>query len=621
MDHDQGNRPIEAAPAGGKTGRNQSCPCGSGKKFKNCCGAFKSAPAAPSVKALLGEGFRAQQAGQLVVAAARYRDALALNPHHPHANYLLGVLETLCFDFEHAAELMAAALSYGLSDAAAHFNYGNVLCKLDRLDEAGEQYQRAVELKPDFTEAHNHLGNVHFESRRFGDAETAYRGAIKIQPENWDAWYNLSMALSRQGRDAEALECFDRATSIDPGNPEAHAGRAILCERTNLLDQATDSATEALNLQTDHPGALTVLARIARRNGEPDRAFELLSAIELEGLSLYDRISVFGERGQILEERGDHGAAFEAFATAKRHAREYFSVEFDRDAATRRFAEVESYFFEKKLTELSGLIDTSSSAQAIPVFVLGFHRSGTTLVEQILSSHDAIQGGGELENIREIEENLERRFDIPYPACMDAVLASGDTKILTELRDSYLADIVDMTGNESTTRWVVDKHPFNSLRLPLIRLLFPEAPIIRVVRHPLDIVLSSYFTSFSEANEWSFDLGDTAWYHVGVCEHIERMKTALEIPLIELRYEDLVGNFETSARDLLSRIGAPWDPKCLEFHLNPRVSRTASYAQVSQPLYSSSVNRYRDYLAYVDESILAQITPILDAGGYEVTDG
>ncbi len=230
-----------------------------------------------------------------------------------------------------------------------------------------------------------------------------------------------------------------------------------------------------------------------------------------------------------------------------------------------------------------------------PVFILGMPRSGTSLVEQILASHPQVHGAGELNNIMRLESGMPdlvgggKRF----PDGLNKLTQEH----VDELASHYLEHLAELSPDALR---VTDKMPNNFLHLGTIQLLFPDARIIHCMRDPLDTCLSCYFQNFFAQHPYTNDLGHLGAYYNGYERLMAHWKQTLDLPIFDIRYEDLVENQETKSREMIEFIGLEWDEACLKFHENKRIGRTASYDQVRQPIYKGSVARWRNYESHLE---------------------
>jgi hypothetical protein len=244
--------------------------------------------------------------------------------------------------------------------------------------------------------------------------------------------------------------------------------------------------------------------------------------------------------------------------------------------------------------------------------VLGFPRSGTTLLEQTLSAHPCIAAGDELPFIHEIAELMPRLLDSPlaYPEALTELWMGDHREDLDTLRDHYLRRVAQLGIVPPGAAWFTDKMPLNEMHLGLIGLLFPDSPLLHVVRHPLDVVLSVYSNLLTHGFYCAYALESAARHYALVIDLVEHYCREMKLGYLRVRYEDMVEDQEASMRRVLDFIGEEFDPKCLAFHENRRYARTASYAQVTEQLYDRSRYRYRNYLP--------QLQPVIERLGYAI---
>jgi hypothetical protein len=284
--------------------------------------------------------------------------------------------------------------------------------------------------------------------------------------------------------------------------------------------------------------------------------------------------------GKIAENSGDYAAAFGHFGRANAAA----EFPFDLGILRLRYGTQRAIFTREFLSARRNFGCESEK----PVFIVGMPRSGTTLTEQIIASHPAAAGAGESPMIRRIARNLGIGADLPAAARAAAALDAGSTQRLAE---SYLAALPPASG---TALRVTDKMPLNFEHLGLIALLFPQARIIHCRRDPLDVCVSC-FTNPMKAEATPGDIAGLGSYYREYARLMEHWRAVLPMPIFESQYEDLVESFEERARALIAFVGLPWDPACLSFYETERSVFTPSAMQVRQPIYKSSVGRWRRY--------------------------
>ncbi len=492
--------------------------------------------------------------GRLEDAVARYRKALSLKPDYAEAHNNLAVALVAQGRAVEALPCYERAIALNPERADIHYNLGIALASLGRLEDAAARYRHALALKPDYAEAHNNLGSVLAAQHNTTGATVHFKQALAVNAGHFEAQNNLGNAFRDQGRLDEALSHYGRALEIRPASAEAHYNRAIL--KTFHRGDRDLQALEALAGRGDVPpgNALFIhyaLAKALEESGDYDRAFAHL------------------RRGSDLK-----------------RAR----IPYDETAALAFFKRIAAVFDASLFDRFRGEGDPSR----IPVFVLGMPRSGSTLIEQILASHPGIHGAGEI-------EDLAAAAGAAFPEFVPFL----DGAALSRKGRRYTDGLPRLADGRSL---VVNKLPGNFLLIGLIRLILPNARIIHTVRNPVDTCVSCYSTLFTSSQVFSYELGELGRYYRGYSELMAHWHSVLPPgAMLDVVYEDVVNDLEGEARRLIEYCGLPWDDRCLSFHKTSRPVYTASAVQVRQPLFRSSVDRWRRF-----ESSLG---PLLDELG------
>lgn len=589
--------------AGTETGRNARCPCGSGKKFKHCCGAARAAPPQPGA---LSQALQLIQQGQWATAKTMLTQLRKSQPGNATIPYLTGYAALQMGDPDQAQAEMGRAIALGLNDAAAFHHYGNALASLGRYADAASAFNNALGLKPDFLPARMHLANCRLELSDFAHAEQHYREVLQADPHHPSALHNLAQVFYLTRRIPEAIEYFQRAIQESPRQAELHANLATMLEVNNDLDTAEREAREAIQLDPKNMTAHIALARVLRRRAQAAAALETLNQVDALSAPPRDGIAWWHERGLALDALAQYPDAFTAHAQGKALLAST-RAPYDRQSTERLLAQERAVFTPQHIQQWS---PPARATSPVPVFIVGFPRSGTTLLEQMLNRHSQIAACGELESCIEAEAAAPS-----YPQHWTRFSEAERTRHVAQLREQYFAQL-HAAANKSPARYATDKLPLNLMRVGLIRALFPEAYIIHVLRHPLDCVLSAFFTPFLFGNAWSLRLPDAAHLFAQSWHQIEAMRDLPGMRLLRIRYEDLVASPGPALQQALDFLALPWEEACLDFHQSGRVARTASYAQVSQALYQHAKYRYRHYLDSVDAETLTTLTPVIAAAGY-----
>jgi tetratricopeptide (TPR) repeat protein len=527
--------------------------------------------------------------GDLEAATASYRRALEIRPEFADAHNNLGNALRDLGDLEAATASYRRALEIRPEFAAAHNNLGNALRDLGDLDGAIASYHRTLALQPGLAEAHNNLGNVLLDLLRLDDAADRYRRALALRPDYAHALTALGRVLRQQGRPAEAEESCRRALEIEPDSAETMTFLGELSADRGRFADADELFRRAIAIDPDLPAAWAGLAR-TRRMGEGDAAW-LAQAQRLvsKGLPVRKEINLRYAMGKYCNDSKDYEQAFSHYRRANELTRRY-GFRHDRQKLTRSVDRLTKRYDDKWLRRAQ----SEGIPSERPVFIVGMPRSGTTLAEQILASHPAAFGAGELP------------FWNEAAAACDTSVPEGTprTGSIAGLADAYLRQLATLSADALR---VVDKMPTNYTSLGLIHAALPNARIIHMRRNPVDTCLSIYFQNFSLAHSYATDLDDLAHYYTQYLRLMRHWRSTLpEGTILEVLYEELVSDSEAWSRKMLHFIGLPWDPRCLDFHETSRTVTTPSRWQVRQKISRSSVGRWRNY-----ESLIGPLRHLL----------
>ena len=269
---------------------------------------------------------------------------------------------------------------------------------------------------------------------------------------------------------------------------------------------------------------------------------------------------------------------------------------FDRDGSRAYMLNIAKLFTAERLDSLRGFGDPDER----PVFVVGLPRSGTSLVEQIAASHPAVYGAGEQRGISEIVSLHHAGSAMPRPP--------WDRETSVRLGQAYMRDVAARAGNASR---IIDKSPVNLLHLGYIAAVLPNARVILCRRDPRDTCFSCFSHYFNQELNWTFDQEDCAAYATSAEQLINHWRATPPLPILEVQYEDLIADLEGQSRRLIAFMGLDWDPACLDFHKTERAVFTVSHWQVKQPLYTTSIGRWRKYKPWLTPMLngLAGILP------------
>ncbi|OOG53633.1 tetratricopeptide repeat-containing sulfotransferase family protein [Rhodanobacter sp. C03] len=543
----------------------------------------------------LGHALGAQE--QLMDAADSYRRALAIRPDFTEAHARLGhILMALDQPAEAEAHFLRV-LTTRPDDSQVHNSLGIVYRGQGRMAEAEACYRRALAITPDSAEAHNNLGNALHEQGRIDEAQASYRQALALNGELAEAHFNLGNMLRHQHRQLDAERSYRHVLAIEPSHLMALNNLGLCLKKQGRLEEASQCFEAAIAIKPDFLQSHCNLAPF-RTYAADDAHLSLFEGQQqqLPALPLSGRISYWFALGKMREDAGRYDDAFAAYEEGNRL--QHAQLPHDE---TREIALVKHLQSVFSTTFFANRPPTSRAGKA-PIFIVGMPRSGTTLIEQILSTHPGIYGAGELTDLDDVVHSLDTK--------------SGErTGIYPEVVTTLSADELHRLGEAYTERaWrlapeaerITDKLPANYLHVGMIHLMLPQAKIIHAMRDPMDSCFSCYARLF-EGNhlDFTYDLGTVGRYYVRYIQLMQHWHRVLPAgTMLDLRYEDMVADTEGQARRLLDYLGLPWDERCLDFHRNKRVVRTASIAQVRKPIYRSSIARWKHFEA--------QLAPLLD---------
>jgi hypothetical protein len=325
----------------------------------------------------------------------------------------------------------------------------------------------------------------------------------------------------------------------------------------------------------------------------------------------------WSEKGRLLDKAGRTAEAFAAFAESKRTLRSIAGHAYLADEAASFVERLKTFFVASHMDILPRADLRRDAAQ--PIFIVGFPRSGTTMVEQTLSAHPQVSAGDELPIIREVTALTPRALGSPlaYPEALAELWFGDQLEGLDNLRDYYLQRARQLGAVKDGAKWFTDKMPLNETHLGLIGLLFPEAPILHIVRHPLDVTLSVFSNHLTHGFYCAYDLEGVARHYALIADLVEHYLREVPMRYKRVRYEDIIDDQEGKVREMLDFVGIPFDPSCLDFHKNRRYARTASYAQVTEKLYDRSRFRYRAYRRELD-TVVPMLEPVIRRLGYSI---
>ena len=502
-------------------------------------------PNVPLLFNILGACYKSL--GQLENASKMFKNAFTLQPNYAEAYFNHGIVSREMGELLLASESYKNAILLLPNYPNAHNNLGNVFRDLGRLEEAIESYEWATAYKPDFSEAFNNLGIVQSDMGQLNLSIKSYEKAIFINPNYVDALFNLAIANKQLGNKSLSIKIFERVLKLNPNYVPAHR---------NL--------SEVKNYKKNDP-------QIVKMN-------QLLSK---ENLPQSDSIGLNLAMSKVYEDLGNHDQQFKFLKEGNDQRKKELNYSFDKSLKLHLCIKDR---FKLPFTPIEKSSYSPSKFRLI--FIVGMPRSGTSLVEQIVSSHSKVHGAGELE----------------YFSPILSPILTNDMDEITEkdillIREQYLSKLSSLKFTQGI---MTDKMPANFRYVGFILSAFPEAKIVHLKRDARATCWSIYKNYFdSKGNGFSFDQGDLAKYFGLYSEMMTFWHELFPNKIYDICYEDLTTNQEEETRKLLDYCDLDWDENCLNFHKNNRAVKTASAFQVREKMYQGSSEAWKKYEAYL----------------------
>ena len=557
--------------------------------------------------------------GRLDESVAAFRRATQLKPGMSDAWRALGDALTAIGDTEgadgaYAQHIRAATRDPRLLEPATALVEGKVAVAERLVREHLKRYPTDVVAIRMLAEVGARLG-------RYRDSETLLRRCLELAPGFGAARHNLALVLQRQDRFEEALQEVERLLEADPNDTGGHNLKAALLGRLGEVAQSAEIYRRVLDRYPTHAKVWHSYGHALRTTGQQSAAiaayrrtvellpnygeawwslanlktFEFAPAdiatmrqqLAREDLSAEDRFHFHFALGKALEDASDHAASFEHYSEGNRIRRSL--IAYDPEAVHDRVDRAKALFTPAFLGARTGLGCTAPD----PIFIVGMPRAGSTLLEQILSSHSAVEGTMELPDIGAIARDLGGPRDGDERSAYPEILAGMDGDALRALGERYMAST--RVQRKTSAPYFIDKNPNNWMHVGLIHLILPNAKIIDARRHPMSCCFSVFKQHFARGNRYSYDLRELGRYYRDYVDLMAWFDEAMPGRIHRATYEQVVDGLETEVRRLLQYCGLEFEPACLRYFENDRAVRTASSEQVRRPIYRDSLEQWTHY--------------------------
>ncbi len=532
---------------------------------------------------------------QMDASIKDYEKAITLKPDYAEAYYNLGVTLREVEQIDAALKSYEKALAIKHEYPGAHNNLGSILLDLGSLDSAVDHFEWAVAFKPDYAEAHNNLGVVECRQEKFDQAIKSFEKAIAIQPNYFQAYSNLGNTLFELGQLETAIKSYKNAIAINPDYPEVYLNLGSSFQQLGKVDDAIKFYEKALAINPNSAVIYDILCNIKKYTINKKKITKMQSLLSSDKISLSDRRHLCFALAKVNENLDNQDEFFKYLHEANRLRKQELNYSLDRSKTL--FSSVKE-MFSSAYSDIEKSLSSEPST-IHPIFIVGMPRSGSTLVEQIMSSHHAVHGAGELPNL----PSIIRPIAIDY---VNQGMNKLSEKAFLSIREQYLDALSNLNVPESV---ITDKFLLNFLYIGFILTAIPGAKIVHLKRDAMATCWSNYNCFLlGEENGFSNNIDDLTGFYDLYTNLMDFWHQLFPGKIYDMCYEDLTTNQEEETRKLLQYCELDWDKNCLSFHKNKRAVKTASSIQVREKMYQGSSEAWKKHKAYLKPLIKALST-------------
>ena len=522
-----------------------------------------------------------------------------------------------------AEERFKKALSFNNNDKVILNNYAALLQKTGKIDLAIDLYKQSINVDEQYPISQYNLADLYLSINDYEAALKLFDNVVKLRPDYLEAIIGQGRCYQKRGANLHALTIYEKAVAMDTSLVYVYIYMAQTLSSLSRFDEALNSLRTAIKLDPENIETLCAIATIYENRDEFDKAEEIIRPLLISAPEHYDVVMAYAslckklnecesavslinkivndksisdllkaplhfKAGKILDETKQYDDAFQHYSLAN----EYQNFSYDEKIITRSYENITNLFSISTIDTLPKSMIKSDA----PIFIVGMPRSGTTLVEQIISSLPEVYGAGELPYLFTLSRQIAGNFAAGNECITN--FKNLDQQHLNALTEQYLQSTLNNTKNES---YFTDKMPHNFTMIGLINVLFPDSKIIHCQRNPIDNCLSIYFSEFNSKHPYACNLKNLAKYYTDYYQKLmAHWENFNQLPLYNISYEDIVNDQESTSRKLIDFCGLEWNDICLDFHQSKRDVATISYDQVRQPIYNRSVERWRNYEKHIE---------------------
>ncbi|MDA8692092.1 tetratricopeptide repeat protein [Candidatus Pseudothioglobus singularis] len=529
-------------------------------------------------EAYLNMGNALMDKGMLNEAINNFKEVIKINPDYADAFNNMGNAFQVKGDLESAIDFYYQAVKLKPDFAEAFNNLGSALRGRLELNDSIDNFKQAIKLKPYYVDAYCNMGDALFVSGRYEEAIESCKQAIRIDPNYSEAYYNMGNALMEKGDLVKSIESFKKAIKLRPHYAEAYNNLGVALQDYGYPKVAIDSYKQAIKIKSDYTLAFRNLTNLHTYKEYNNYFLEMQSLCQDPGISDEQRCDLNFALSKASEDLNEVSKSFNYLKTGNELRKKILAYDIEQD--------IELFGQLKKAHPSIALHSSVEKSEVKPIFILGMPRSGTTLVEQILSSHSEVTGAGELHYIDSFGESIAK----------GEIKSSVD--IILNFKKNYIEALkIKSNGNPI----VIDKMPQNFLYIGLIFSAFPDAKVIHVNRDPAATCWSNYKHYFtSEGLGYAYDIDDTVRYFGLYQDLMQFWRSYYGDRIYELNYDNLTVNQEQETRSLIQYLELKWESECLSPQKNKRSVQTASQQQVRQKVYQGSSKQWHKFEPFLN---------------------
>jgi len=527
--------------------------------------------------------------GQLEVAVKNYEDALTIKPDYSDVSYNLGNVLKDLGHLEEAIKSYKKTIAIEPNYYAAQHNLGVTLQELGLLNDAAEQYEQALDIKPDNIEARINLGFVYQSLGHFEEAIAQYDAILSIYPENEEVLNNLGIIYRELGNADEAISYYKKALEVNPQYVGAYYNLGFIYQDLGQVEESIEQYEKAI-LISDHAWSYHNLSYLKQFKANDPQISKMQSLLSNSNLSDLDRIHLSLALAKAHEKLGNQIEFFK-FLNEGNNLRKK-ELNYSLEQSKKIHSAIIKIFKSSPPSIIKSILKYESKKR--PIFIVGMPRSGTSLVEQILDSHNKVYGAGELNTLTKLVNPVIKNY------------LAGDIKNLTKETLLFIyKEYSDMLSSISTSKGVItDKLPLNFQYIGFILSVFPDAKIVHLKRDARATCWSNYKHFFTDPeNGYSHNFDDLIGFYSLYDKLMDFWHDLYPNKIYDLCYEDLTNDQENETKKLLEYCDLDWDQNCLNYHENERQVKTPSTLQVRQKIYKGSSDAWKQHWAHIQPLI------------------